>query len=145
MTDQPKMYQGIRRFHFYHKDSGAFAEHVYSASEPELALNTPADHVAFEGSYDHLSQRVNVTTGAVEDYQPPAPSTDYEWDTQVRRWQLNPEVAAAQEARRATLAEIARLEGQQGRAVREAVLTGNHERLAALDAQIAQLRASLSE
>jgi len=137
--------QGVRRFHFYHKDSGAFAEHVYSASEPELALNTPADHVALEGSYDHLSQRVNVATGAVEDYQPEQPSTDHEWSEAVRRWRLTPEAAAAQEARRAALAEIARLEAGSLRSIREALLghPGALENLLALDAQIAKLRTQL--
>jgi hypothetical protein len=145
----------MKHFHFYHAETGLFhgdalvvnsddGEGRNAGGHQKMALaNCPPGHKPIEGHYDPLSQRVNVTTGAVEDYQPAQPSPDHEWDAAVKRWQLLPEVAQRQEARRAALAQIARLEAQAARTIREAVLTGNHDRLAALDAQIAALRKSL--
>ena len=38
------------------------------------------------GEYDHLSQRVDLSTGNVVDYQPPQPGASYQWDSASRRW-----------------------------------------------------------
>jgi len=131
------------KYSFYHKVTGLFAEHVYSACEPLLDLNTPADHVAIEGSFDPLSQKVDIATGQVIAYQPPAPSADHAWQADVKRWRLLPEVAERQEARRTTLTKIRELEASQGRAVREMLLTGDRTKLVEIDTEIAKLRALL--
>lgn len=63
-----------------------------------LETNTPPGHIAIAGVFDHLSQRVNLATGQVEDYQPDAPPDDelrtWSWDAQARRWRPVPTDAA---------------------------------------------------
>jgi hypothetical protein len=144
----------MKHFRFYHAETGLFhgdalvvnsddSEGRNAGGHQKMALaNCPPGHKPIEGHYDPLSQRVNVTTGVVEDYQPPPPSSDHAWAADVKRWQLLPEVAQRQEARRAALAQIARLEAVQPRAVREAVLghAGAADRLRSIDEQIAVLR-----
>lgn len=141
----------MKTFSFYHRESGVVHHQRFGTDtgdeqrrERQLAANTPADHVAIEAVLDHLSQRVDLTgeTPAVVDYQPPAPSTDHEWNAETKRWQLKPEVAQRQAERERAFAKIRALESSQPRAVREAVLgqAGAVERLAAIDKQIAELR-----
>ncbi|WP_428421978.1 tail fiber assembly protein [Methylibium sp.] len=61
-------------------------------------MNIPSGLAAREGVYDHLSQRVDLITGAVVDWQPPAPAdTEFEtwaWDAKTRRWLSTPTEAA---------------------------------------------------
>lgn len=76
----------MRNVTFYHKDTGLLHPvTVVTNDDRAVALNTPADHVAIDhpegGRLDHLSQRVDVTTGNVADYQAP-PSPDQEWRAQ---------------------------------------------------------------
>lgn len=56
--------------------------------EPMPAL--PEGIGAIEGAYDHLSQRVDIETGEVVDWQPDKPEgdeyTDHEWDAGTKRW-----------------------------------------------------------
>jgi hypothetical protein len=87
-----------------------------------------------------------ATTAHVIDYQPPAPSADYEWNADTKRWQLNAATTAKAQARTAALATIATLDTQSIRAMREHALgfPGAQERVAAIDARIAELRKSLS-
>ena len=128
----------MRTWSFYHRETGAVHSRRYSNDlaefrngEPQasfkhhLAQNTPADHVAIEAVLDHRSQRVDVATGKVLGVEsaPAAPAPD--------------------PARKAALAQIRALESGQDRAVREALLTGNHDRLADLEARIAALRKEL--
>ena len=68
------------------------------------SLNTPAGHVAVPGCHDHLSRRLDVETGEVVDWQPPAPPADeftsWAWDADARRWLPAPTNAAiARDAR----------------------------------------------
>lgn len=138
----------MKTFSFYHKDSGAIAPTVFSTDDDSLqhlANNTPPDHIAIEGKYDHLSSRFNVANGAVEDYQPPAPSADHEWNAATKRWQFKSEIAAKIEARRAALAEIVRLEDRSLRCMREMLLgdTMAVTRLKSIDDEIKKARAFL--
>jgi hypothetical protein len=120
----------VRNVTFYHKETGILHPvTVVTNSDMAVALNTPADHVAIDhpegGRLDHLSQRVEVTTGNLVDYQPP-PSPDQEWRAQfvaarisgarraelvnqqhslVRRLALNPSDASARSALEAIDAE----------------------------------------
>lgn len=138
----------MRRFHFYHAETGLFADLSVCvggdpSSDEKVRANTPEGHAALEGEFDHLSQRVDVATGAVVDHQPPAPTTDHEWNATTKRWQLKPAVAATQEARRAALAQIVMLEQSQDAAVRDALLGRGTDRLKAIDEQITALRSQL--
>ena len=117
-----------RTWSFYDAATGAIAPaRVTCPAGPNLAGNTPAGHVAIEGRFDHLSQRVNLQTGQVEDYQPPAPADDelrtWAWDEGSRRWVAVPTLEAD---KRRALADvqgyIAAVEAEQGRSVREVLL-----------------------
>jgi hypothetical protein len=121
----------MRTVVFYHKDTGLLNGTHFMASDDELiALNTPPNHIAIEGDHDHLTKRVDVTTGEVVDYQRPAD-----------------ELAAEAKgiARQTALMKIASLEASQHRAIREAALggLGAAARLQSIDDQISALRADL--
>ena len=144
-----------RIWHFYDLSTGLFTGQSFSAArEADLARNTPPGCGACEGVRDPYSQRVDLKTGEVVDWQPPEPSPDHEWDAQTKRWQLSA-AAAEREARRAqALARIRALEALQHRALREAVLgiaPSEEDRargamtLAEIDQEIAALRPLLSE
>lgn len=83
------------QFHFFDVETGLLHEkcvvlNVQSADVQTVArANAPAGHEPIEGAYDHLSQRVDVPSGKVVDYQPPQPSTDHEWNHVTKRWDLN--------------------------------------------------------
>lgn len=113
--------------------------------EAMMIANTPEGAAAIEGRYDHESQRVDLKTGEVVDYQPPQPSSDHEWDEEAKRWALS---RAAQDRNR-LLNDLDDLDKKQGRALREAILAvlpdgPERVRLAALDAEAAELRTQLS-
>jgi hypothetical protein len=119
---------------FYDVASGLFHGNQLIASDDELiAANTPAGHIAIDGHHDRLSKRVDLATGQVVDYTPPAPSA------QLLALQ------AAGDRRKAALARIAQLEASQGRAVREAIIDpiGGLSRLKAINDEIAALRGDL--
>ena len=87
-----------RTWSFYDAATGAIAPGAMTCTSAQADANTPASHVAIEGRFDHLSQRVNLQTGQVEDYQPPAPADDelrtWAWDEATRRWVASPTDAA---------------------------------------------------
>jgi hypothetical protein len=119
----------VRRVSYYHKDTGIIDHVVYVFSDDSaLALNRPsADHFPLDhpedGSvYDHLSQRVDVTTKQVVDYQPPQPSQDHEWNATAKRWTLNQTAQAKLDARAQARAQIDTLIQTQHDIVRKAVL-----------------------
>lgn len=147
-----------KTFSFYEASTGIF--HTGHVSLPadrdglclDLIANTPPGHVAFEGRVDHLSQRYDVGTGSVVDYQPPAPPADDEstwsWDADVKRWQSSPTLGRIKRQRVAEArAAISMLELDQARPLREITVAANVspgqpvppatvQRLATLDAQI---------
>ena len=83
------------RKYFYSKEDGALL-YLYDGPAEQLVDNTPpnAGHVDADLVTDPPSQRINVLTGAVIDWQPPRPSDGHYWDTQARRWFLDPIVEA---------------------------------------------------
>lgn len=137
----------IRHYSFYSQADGALVDGVFGTTDPAaVEANIPQGLKLIEGRFDHLSQRVNLTTGAIEDYQPAQPSPDHEWNADARRWRVNSAAQAKLDAKQSAQAEIARLEKDvQPRAQREMALgqAGALERLAALDGQIATLRQAL--
>jgi hypothetical protein len=139
----------MRAVSFYHKVTGVLhAVQVIASSDEVVALNTPPEHLAIEGHHDPLSKRVDVTTGAVVEHQPPAPSTDHAWNDETKRWALKPEIAVAQARRAAALTQIATLEASQQRAMRELLIDLNDatakQRLLDIDEQIGALRSGLA-
>ena len=130
-------------YSFYHPETGQIHHQAFGTDDARmLKANTPAGYVATPGCLDPLSQRIDVTTGEVVDYQPPSPSADHEWNATTKRWQINAAVTAKAEARRSALASIAALEASQDCAIRELALgqAGALDRLKALDIEIAALR-----
>src|ERR1039458_1425660 len=78
---------------------------------------------AFVGAdVDRRSQRVDIVTGQLIDYQPPQPSSDHEWNATNKRWHLTQAVQAKQAARSTALAKIAALEASGVRCARELAL-----------------------
>jgi hypothetical protein len=131
---------------FHHKDTGLFdGQHMLLSDDNLVALNTPKDHVAVSGWHDHLSRRMNVATGEIEDYRPPAPSSEHEWNSTSRRWRPNQALAARINAHTTALMRIAQLEASQQRPLREAALgdASAIARLQGIEDEIASLRARL--
>ena len=104
----------MRRFHYYHQDTGALYDGAFVVNSPhpeaDAAANAPPDHLPIEGTFDHMSQKIDVTTRQPVDWQPPAPSEHHEWDVAARRWRLSAAATERQAKRAAAMAEIARLE-----------------------------------
>jgi hypothetical protein len=138
----------MKTFSFYHRETGLLNGRTFSTDDDGMIdanIKLYPSHAAIEGAHDHRNKRVNVTTGAVEDYQPPVPSADHEWNTETKLWELKDEVKVKQQAQQKAREQIAWLEASQHRAVREAMLDpiGGIRRLKAIDDQIAVLRSQL--
>lgn len=134
---------------FYHKDTGMLNPlSVMVTDDDAVRLNTPADHIPIDhpvgGQLDHRSQRVDIASGNVVEYQPPRPSDDHEWNANTRRWELSEDAASREAARSSALKQIRSLEASQDRAVREALIgRGGLDRLRDIDSQISELRKQL--
>jgi hypothetical protein len=138
-------------FRFYDATTGVLHDKAIAtdAADPQSVAkfaraNAPAGHIPIQGAFDPLSQRVDVATGKIIDYQPPAPSADHEWDLVAKRWTVKAAVMAREKAKATALARIDALDRASIRAGREMLLgvAGAHDRLARIEAQIAQLRES---
>ena len=131
---------------FFHKETGALhGNQLICSDDAVVALNTPPDHIAVDGHYNCLSQRVDVpmppelvddinqygcTVGKrivhrVIDYVPPSPSTEHEWNPETKRWVLNLATVAEEQKRAAATARIAQLEASQHTWIRRHVLGDN--------------------
>lgn len=132
----------MRHVSFYHKETGAIHPNCFfSTNERAIALNTPAGFAVIDGHLDCLSQRVDVATGKVVDYQPPSPSADHEWNAATKRWQLNAAASAKASAALAARLRIGEIEQLSTRLARQCILgiNGAREALAALEAEVTQL------
>lgn len=132
--------------HCYRKSDGIFTGRVVGGPRKQLLLVNETDEIGLaEGVTDPMSQRVDIQSGALIDYQPPAPDTDHYWNVEVRRWNLKPEIAERNQRRTTAQARIDALERKQPRALREIVLgrLGAAERLQDIDNEIAELRKDL--
>jgi hypothetical protein len=137
-----------RSVSFAHKETGLFnGMHMMFSDDALVVLNTPPDHFAVDGQFDSLSQRVDIATGKVIDYQPPSPSADHEWSATTKRWKLNAAAQSKINNHNSAMSQILTLEATQHRAVRELALgvTDAQQRLADIDAQITTLRGGLRE
>lgn len=92
-------------------------------------------------------ERVVATAAHVVDYQPPAPSTDHEWNPATRRWQLTAVATAAAADRARLTAELAALEKKTPALLRAVALKrdGALEALTAQDSAIKSLEAQLDQ
>lgn len=133
------------KWSFYDLETGLFSGRTFSGPQG-CKENTPIGHGAHEGQVDHLSQRKDLNTGALVDYQPPQPSPDHEWSADQKRWQLSTAAQQRLIARELALARIAVLEASQHRAIRESALAydGAKARLQAIDDEIVKLRVTLA-
>jgi hypothetical protein len=143
---------------FYRLSGGVFTGDTFTGPSEEDAQRH-ADSLGcgyLLGRYDHLSQRVDLNTGDVLDWQPPAPADDamqtWDWDADVKRW-LPRKTFAARRAERvaAVQAEIESAELQQARPMREildaqlasqSVPAETIERWQAIKARIGELQAA---
>lgn len=135
-----------KTYSLYEAATGLFTgKRLHCDDDGLLAVRLPAGTLAIEGSYDPRCQRMDLATGTVVAYRPPAPSPDHEWDNVGKRWQIKAPAGGA-EARTAVIyARIQALEATQGRAVREATLgdASAMKRLKEIDAEIKELRKEL--
>lgn len=118
-------------WHIYDMRTGLFTGRTYSSSdEASLSLNLGENEAAVTGVIDYTSQRVDLSSGEVVDYQPPPPEprSDYEWihddehGNRVRRWVLKRDLSERISRMEAARSRIAELESKQERAIREHVL-----------------------
>lgn len=83
---------------FYDLATGAIAPGAMICTAAQVAANTPEGCAAIVGRFDPLSQRVDLATGQVVDWQPPAPPDDelqtWAWDATARRWVAQPTLTA---------------------------------------------------
>lgn len=111
--------------HIYNAKSGLFTGASFHTNQTDpkaiavfIAEVTPPGHAAYRGYVvDALSQKVDLPTGRLVEYQPPQPSPNHEWNPTIRRWQR-----AKSTKRSTSLSRIAELEANQHRAVRETVI-----------------------
>lgn len=94
----------MKSYSLYDKKTGLFTGQVFIGGEESLAVNTPDSCSVMEGIFDSLSQRVDIATGKVVGYQPPAPAGNefekFSWDMVSKRWKSAPTQAAiARDAR----------------------------------------------
>jgi hypothetical protein len=144
---------GPRYYRFYHRTTGIIHPSQFSVDGPEpdecAARSAPPDHLPIVGRFDHLAQRIDLETGQVVDYQPPAPSADeHEWNATTKRWQLTAAAIERRGRREAALAQITALEGRTLRAMRELLCSPGdmaaQARLHSLEDQIRALRQELA-
>lgn len=138
----------MKHYSFFQKNTGALHPCKFSTDDDsQLANNIPPEHGAIDGHHDHMRKRVNVETGEVIDYQPPAPSAEHVWDEASKTWNLNAGAMAKIERRRTAYARIAVLESSTLRSLREHALgyDGAEQKLKDIDAEIAALRSDLKE
>ncbi len=114
--------------HVYDSASGLFTGvslHTNVTSPEDLAAfiaeNTPSGQGAYVGYVDPLAQKIDVETGLLIEFRPPAPSPKHEWNATTKRWQRPVGLR-----RSAALARIAELETGQHRTVRETLIRVCH-------------------
>lgn len=104
----------MKSYSYYYAESGLFT----GRSTARISLPREIEGCLYiEGIFDHLSQRIDIATGKVIDYQPPRPSADHEWvhdedGVRVRRWRLNKEAQEAINADKSARIELAEIDSR---------------------------------
>ena len=88
----------INSHHYYYNlETGVFNGQSKAGPVEWLDENRPDGVGVWSAPVDHLSQRLDLATGLIVDYQPPAPTgdefTQWTWDTTSRRWQASATLA----------------------------------------------------
>lgn len=105
-----------------------------------------------QGQFDHLSQRVDLSTGKVVDWQPPKPDDTplvrHEWDKDTKRWlRIKTQRALDAEHDAAIAVELAALDAKRIRPLAEMMVKRDawlaREQLERLEAQADALRARM--
>jgi hypothetical protein len=110
----------------YKLDSGLFTGVSIECGSGQLVNNVPDGCSCIIGTYDHLSQRVDLASGLVVDYIPPQPPDaasggSYAWDDSTKRWLYAPSDAdIALQARSTRHSLMVACDWTQGRDVPEA-------------------------
>ena len=138
------------RWHFYRQSDGVFLPQSFSGPANSVEANTPDGCRAFAGDVAIMSQRVDLETGRLVDYQPPQPNADHEWDATTKRWRKRVDVVQRETRRANAVQAIEAAERAQARAVREALLATlpdgpEKTRLQQIEDQIAARRADLTD
>ncbi len=76
----------MNRFSIYDAKTGLFTGSSIACIGDHLPDNVPPDCGCVMGEFDHLSQKVDMTTGEVIDYIPPQPSVNHAWNSKTKRW-----------------------------------------------------------
>lgn len=143
------MNAAVARWGFYDPVSGALSQSVVVGTRAFAAAACPPGMDVAEGVFDPQAQRVDLKTGKVVDWQPPAPPADewrtWAWSTEERRWQPQPtDKARRRDTRRALAAQIEAAERGTLRALREMAIdptnTAADARLAEIERRIRALR-----
>jgi hypothetical protein len=71
---------------YIYDGSGLFTGKSIDCPGDHLDANVPDGCGCTMDAVDPLSQRVDMATGLVVGYQPPAPSDDHQWDESTKRW-----------------------------------------------------------
>jgi hypothetical protein len=142
---------------FYSSLTGLFYSTVLEFADPPnveaLRAMTPDGHESIEGHFDCLCQRVDVFSGEVLDWQPPAPPDTemmrWHWDTATRRWAGTPTNSYFRlEERQRAIEQMALLEAGQDRPMRELAIdpddTAALLRLLQIEASMVALRDKLA-
>lgn len=142
-------------WHVYSLANGLFTGQAFTGDVNSLQANVPDGCGAADGVNDWQAQRVDLATGAVVDWQPPAPADDllrtWVWHAGAKRWIDSPTLAGLKAQRLAVIqVAIEAQEAAQARPVRElleALLAGQQapqatrDRMGAISAEIARLQA----
>lgn len=119
----------MKSYSFYSIATGLFTGVIRNTNRQMESLQVPPDCAIREGTYDHLSQQVDLSNDRVVDYQPPAPDSDHKWihddpltGDRVRRWVLTEEAAERREKKSTASARMAVLASKHERASREFLL-----------------------
>jgi hypothetical protein len=83
--------------YFYNSTTGVFSGESISGPKSWCEQQTREGHGAWDGAVDPSSFRVDIATGTLVSYQPPAPPDDplrtFEWDGNFRMWRARPTAA----------------------------------------------------
>lgn len=112
---------------------------VLTLPEMAIAQNVPDGFGFVAGRHDRQSQRVDLSTGEVIDFQPAQPSNDHEWNAETKRWQLKPEVIERNQRHAEAQAQLEALDPKETRALSDLAANPDDqsakERLADIRAQ----------
>jgi hypothetical protein len=134
----------MQRWNFYSLTDGVLQKGVYIGDRLGAEMNAPDGCAPIAGVSDAASQRVDITTGALVDFQPPPPADDelqtWAWHDGARRWLSLPTLAASK-ARRWAAVKLDRRRFETGTfTLNGMTFDANESKLAgaALDAFMAQ-------